>query len=433
MSQTVPDVPSIPYGVNNGYGNYPPARPGPHYAQSTGAYSVARDKVLQGRAVKQVELFQGNLVLDVPVSSHIIPAGRQDVEEMSEMHYTAATCDPDDFLKSRYSLRPYLLGRQTELFIVMTMYNKDEHSVLKNIAHLCGRSKSKTWGSEGWKKVVVCVVSDGHSKINKRALQVLSLMGCYQDGIAKDSVAGKDVTAHIFEYTSSVMVTELGEVSQTGCSIQIIFSLKEQNKKKLNSHRWFFSAFGPLIKPNVCVLLDVGTKPTGTSIHELWKCFDKHSNVGGACGEICVDTGRGCSLLLTRPLAASQNFEYKMSNILDKPLENGPDGKGPLPASYFKGETMHGGGPNGAGLFERNMHLVEDCILRFEIVTTKQEEWVLKYAKSAKASTNVPASVPEFISPRRRWLNGSLFASIHSTVFWFKIWTSGQNFFRKSF
>jgi hypothetical protein len=27
-----------------------------------------------------------------------------------------------------------------------------------------------------------------------------SQMGCYQEGIAKDSVAGKDVTAHIFEY-----------------------------------------------------------------------------------------------------------------------------------------------------------------------------------------------------------------------------------------
>lgn len=39
--------------------------------------------------------------------------------------------------------------------------------------------------------------------------------------------------------------------------------------------------------------------------------------------------------------------------------------------------------------------------------------------------------VPEFISQRRRWLNGSLFASIHATVFWFRIWTSGQNFFRK--
>jgi chitin synthase len=141
-----------------------------------------------------------------------------------------------------------------------------------------------------------------------------------------------------------------------------------------------------------------------------------------------------------------------MSNILDKPLEsvcgyisvlpgafsayrykallNGPNGKGPL-ASYFKGETMHGGGADGAGLFERNMYLAEDRILCFEIVTKKREGWILKYVKSAKASTDVPTSVPEFISQRRRWLNGSLFASIHATVFWFRIWTSGQGFFRK--
>lgn len=86
-------------------------------------------------------------------------------------------------------------------------------------------------------------------------------------------------------------MTETGEVAMGTCPVQILFCLKEQNKKKLNSHRWFFNAFGPLIKPNgkpkytlfatllifgpviiVCVLLDVGTKPTGTSIYELWKC-----------------------------------------------------------------------------------------------------------------------------------------------------------------
>jgi chitin synthase len=75
-------------------------------------------------------------------------------------------------------------------------------------------------------------------------------MGCYQEGIAKDTVGNKDVTAHIFEYTSQVVVTDKGEVSQSGCPVQVIFCLKEQNKKKLNSHRWFFNAFGPLIKPN---------------------------------------------------------------------------------------------------------------------------------------------------------------------------------------
>jgi chitin synthase len=46
----------------------------------------------------------------------------------------------------------------------------------------------------------------------------------------------------------------------------------------------------PLIS-QVCILLDVGTKPSGTSLYELYKCFEKHPNVGGACGEIFADTG----------------------------------------------------------------------------------------------------------------------------------------------
>lgn len=80
-------------------------------------------------------------------------------------------------------------------------------------------------------------------------------MGCYQDGIAKDSVGGKDVTAHIMEYTTNVVVSDTGEVSMGPCPVQVIFCLKEQNKKKLNSHRWFFNAFGPLIKPSMFFLI----------------------------------------------------------------------------------------------------------------------------------------------------------------------------------
>jgi len=110
-------------------------------------------------------------------------------------------------------------------------------------------------------------------------------------------------------------------------------------------------------------------------------------------------------------------------------LQNDTMGEGPL-QKYFLGESMHGAG---ADIFTANMYLAEDRILCFEIVTKKHEGWILKYVKSAKASTDVPSAVPEFISQRRRWLNGSLFASIHSTVYFFRIWTSGQNFFRKIF
>ena len=96
------------------------------------------------------------------------------------------------------------------------------------------------------------------------------------------------------------------------------------------------SAFGACLRPksaevhlpgtdkltcSVCVLLDVGTQPGPDSIYHLWKSFDINSSVGGACGEIVALKGMFWRNLLN-PLVAAQNFEYKMSNILDKPLES---------------------------------------------------------------------------------------------------------------
>jgi chitin synthase len=230
--------------------------------------------------------------------------------------------------------------------------------------------------------------------------------------------------------------------------VQILFCLKEKNQKKINSHRWFFQAFGPLIRPNVCVLLDVGTKPGGRSIYNLWKSFDINRNVAGACGEIKAMTGTG-GVLLLNPLIASQNFEYKMSNILDKPLEsvfghisvlpgafsayrytalqNDIHGVGPL-EKYFLGEKMHG---SDADIFTANMYLAEDRILCYELVAKKDAAWVLHYCSNASGETDVPDSVPEFISQRRRWLNGSFFAGLYSMVHWRKVWSSDHFILRK--
>lgn len=73
------------------------------------------------------------------------------------------------------------------------------HGVMKNIAHLCGRDRSRTWGHKGWQRIVVCVVSDGRNKINQRTLSLLATLGVYQDGVAKNMVGDKEVTAHIYE------------------------------------------------------------------------------------------------------------------------------------------------------------------------------------------------------------------------------------------
>ena len=376
----------------------------------------ARDAVM---TKKEVRLINGELILEckIPTILYSFLPRRDDIE-FTHMRYTAVTCDPDDFVERGYQLRQNIgNARETELFICITMYNENEidftrtmHGVMQNISHFCSRMKSRTWGKDGWQKIVVCIISDGRGKVHPRTLDAIAAMGCFQEGIAKNHVNQKEVTAHVYEYTTQVSLdSDLkfkgAEKGIVPC--QMIFCLKERNSKKLNSHRWFFNAFGRALNPNVCILLDVGTKPGPKALYHLWKAFDTDSSVAGAAGEIKAGKGKAW-LGLLNPLVASQNFEYKMSNILDKPLEsvfgyitvlpgalsayryhalqNYHTGHGPL-SQYFKGETLHG---QDADVFTANMYLAEDRILCWELVAKRSEQWVLKYVKAATGETDVP-------------------------------------------
>lgn len=430
---------------------------------------------------KEVKLINGELILEckIPTILHsFLP--RRDDREFTHMRYTAVTCDPDDFTAKGYKLRQNVGNtmRETELLVCITMYNEDEvdftrtmHGVMRNISHFCSRTKSRTWGKDGWQKIVVCIIADGRQKVHPRTLNALAAMGVYQDGIAKNIVNQKEVTAHVYEYTTQVSLdSDLkfkgAEKGIVPC--QMMFCLKEKNQKKLNSHRWLFNAFGRALTPNVCIMLDVGTKPAPTALYHLWKAFDQDSNVAGAAGEIKAGKGKNFSGLLN-PLVASQNFEYKMSNILDKPLEsvfgyitvlpgalsayryhalqNDSTGHGPL-SQYFKGEMLHG---QNADVFTANMYLAEDRILCWELVAKREEQWVLKFVKSAVGETDVPGilsfsnfsikprltcnlitdAVPEFISQRRRWLNGAFFAAVYSLVHFRQVWGTDHTLARK--
>ncbi|KAF2636809.1 chitin synthase 2 [Massarina eburnea CBS 473.64] len=411
---------------------------------------------------KEVRLINGELILEckIPTILYSFLPRRDDVE-FTHMRYTAVTCDPDDFVDRGYKLRQNIgtTTRETELFICVTMYNENEidftrtmHGVMRNISHFCSRTRSRTWGKDGWQKIVVCVIADGRQKVNARALDALAAMGCFQNGIAKNHVNQREVTAHLYEYTTQVSLDD--DLKFKGAEkgivpVQMMFCMKEQNSKKLNSHRWFFNAFGKALNPNICILLDVGTKPGPKALYHLWKAFDNDSSVAGAAGEIKAGKGKHW-LGLLNPLVASQNFEYKMSNILDKPLEsvfgyitvlpgalsayryialqNDHTGHGPL-SQYFKGETLHG---QDADVFTANMYLAEDRILCWELVAKRSEQWVLKYVKAATGETDVPDSVPEFISQRRRWLNGAFFAAVYSLLHFKQVWYTDHSIWRKT-
>ena len=81
--------------------------------------------------------------------------------------------------------------------------------------------------------------------------------------------------------------------------------------------------------------------------------------------------------------------------------------------------------------FTANMFLAEDRILCFNLLTLKNEKYSLKYIKSAKAKTDVPSNISELISQRRRWLNGTFFATLYSILFFYKIFQTNHSYFRK--
>lgn len=436
------------------------------------------NNTLKRLKTKKVNLVQGKVLsveYDVPsaVQSSVLPKYR-DVEsgstEFSHLRYTAATCDPDDFtIKNGYDLRTHQYGRHTELLIAVTYYNEDKqltartlYGVMQNIRDICKMKRSAYWNKESpaWKNIVVTLIMDGIDPCDKDVLDMLATIGVYQDGIMKKNVAGEETVAHIFEYTTQLCVTPnqqlVRPVEGNDSSlppIQFIFCLKQKNSKKINSHRWLFNAFGRILQPEVCILLDAGTKPGHKSIFALWQAFYNNKNVGGACGEIHAMLGKGLKMLLN-PLVAAQNFEYKISNILDKPLESTFGFISVLPGAfsayrytavegrpleqYFHGDhtlakRLGKKGVDGMNIFKKNMFLAEDRILCFEVTFKQGCKWHLTYVKASKAETDVPEGVAEFISQRRRWLNGSFAASLYGVMHFGRIYRSGHNIIRMFF
>lgn len=437
------------------------------------------DGGLKRYPTRKIKLNRGSVLsLNYPVPSAIQnaiePKYKNDVEqgneEFTHMRYTAATCDPNEFtLQNGYNLRPAMYNRHTELLIAITYYNEDKtltartlHGVMENIRTIVNLKRSEFWnkGGPAWQKIVVCLVFDGIDPCDKDTLDVLSVIGIYQDGVMKKDIDGKETVAHIFEYTTQLSVTAdqklirpEGEGKNALPPVQMMFCLKQKNTKKINSHRWLFNAFGRVLNPEVCILLDAGTKPGHGSLLALWQGFYNDKDLGGACGEIHAMLGKGGKKLLN-PLVAAQNFEYKISNILDKPLESSFGYVSVLPGAfsayrfraimgrpleqYFHGDhtlskILGKKGIEGMNIFKKNMFLAEDRILCFELVAKAGSKWHLTYIKAAKGETDVPEGAAEFIGQRRRWLNGSFAASIYSLMHFSRMYKSGHNFVRMFF
>lgn len=61
-----------------------------------------------------------------------------------------------------------------------------------------------------------------------------------------------------------------------GRRINFIFGIKQRNDGKINSHKWFFQSICKYLKPEYCLLLDIGTRPDAYAVQKLVNFMRSH-------------------------------------------------------------------------------------------------------------------------------------------------------------
>lgn len=96
--------------------------------------------------------------------------------------------------------------------------------------------------------------------------------------------------------------------------------------------------------PDLCLMLDIGTRPEKYSIEKLYKYMIMNKHCGGCCGEIEVDLSGERQISTSYLLKCAQYFEYKMGHAPDKANESFFGFNSVLPGAYsmFRWKAIKG-------------------------------------------------------------------------------------------
>ena len=215
----------------------------------------------------------------------------------------------------------------------------------------------------------------------------------------------------------------------------IHFVIKHRNQGKIESHKWFFKGFCEYMQPEFAQIIDCGSIALWNSISRIVKFLDRHKAIGAATGEIEVilpekniETGQEFSFSESI-LLKSQYVEYKTATYFDKAMESLFNFVSVLPGAFstFRWKCINGHpldeflkgskdefGTEGSQMScsTANRYLAEDRIMCLEILAC-EGNWTISYVPGAKCLTDPPLTLKGLMKQRRRWYNGSLFATYY--------------------
>ncbi|CAG9332980.1 unnamed protein product [Blepharisma stoltei] len=355
--------------------------------------------------------------------------------------------EPDSNFRESIFRNLIYTGQETkvEFLIVVSMYNEDMKNFIDTMQGISENLDYFVRAGIPTEKVCAVVIVDGinafletynkqkryfkqffDEKKVKSFFRAENLLECKIPFENED-----DEFAHCFMKTHYFGKSEHG--------LQMIFCVKQKNKRKLNTHLWFFGGFCEMLQPKYVMLLDVGTKPLDKSLFHLYEAMETDKRIAGCCGEITVMNPNFWNMI-----EMAQLVEYKITHMFDKALESVIGYITVLPGAFsaYRWDALQGDPlwedyfksichPYLMDAFHSNIYLAEDRVLCLALTNKKSCSYLLRYVKNSVAETDVPGKLSNLIAQRRRWINGSWFALIDALRRAGVIYQSDHSFLRK--
>jgi chitin synthase len=358
---------------------------------------------------------------------------------------------------------------QTSILTCLTMYNESGIELVRSLAGLSRNAEDLRHHATDLDALdfTVCMIADGQDNLHPTTLYWAIRLGLLPedyDSITSGHPRSPDgVTVFEVELSTARVAEIATEVADTlnlpmnellrqqgiqtpeegssrpmrACIFRALFCIKAENMGKLDSHWWFFDRLCPIIQPDYCIQMDVGTVPADQTVRHLWETLEQNDTCAAAsacilssppshpwkalqawqyatfvwdktidwpvqalCGYLEVVPGQFCIL---RWRALSSNAEPN-ERTKDSPLSH-----------YFRGLQA-------LSPLESNLFLAEDRVLGFELISQRQTDWTIRYVPDAVAVTDECKSLSELLRQRRRWINSGsiakLWAFLHLGRYW---------------
>jgi len=203
-------------------------------------------------------------------------------------------------LLAKIKTRCLLREKNPAMAICITMYNEDEKELkmtLRGLVHNynCFRAEKKNKFTKD--DFLIFIVCDGYDRIPDSFKELAREKGFLDENklvdrgfmdydenlpqkykmrplkdIVDSNIDEKNIPQnllHVFQVTT--WDVGLDEDILKGRRMHICFGIKHRNDGKINSHRWFFQGICKYLKPDFCLMLDIGTQADNYALMKLYK------------------------------------------------------------------------------------------------------------------------------------------------------------------